>query len=215
MKALLFFLFILCTPSFSTLGQSSAPSSLLVLGSSKAAVEKAYGPPFQHWNMKASEDSVKIGAPVGIWDVYHLTTHEDRMYVTMIHFGPPGKKTKDDSGAVINSLVLELNDHWTVNQVMTDQPEFAAICAKTCDVVRVQKPSGSTSLMLAPKGMSPVSTILYFDGDSGTIQWRSVSSMESAVSWAYAVRLENFDSRNPGVRKEVIGSWSPNGNGQP
>jgi hypothetical protein len=51
-----------------------------------AKVAAEYGRPFEMMRVVASDDNARVGVPVGLWEVYHLTAGGNRMYVTMLHF---------------------------------------------------------------------------------------------------------------------------------
>lgn len=189
--------------------QSVAPSLQLKFGSSHSAVAATYGKPFGHWKITTSEFSAQVGVPTGLWDIYHLTTPQDRMYVTMLHFGSESNRDQEKAGLLLNSLMLEPNGHWSVTQILNDQPELSSLCANNCDVVRISNSAGNISLLLKPKATRTDGMVLYFEGDSATITWKSVSSMESAVSWVYALRSADFDSHHADCRREVVGTWQP------
>jgi len=131
------------------------------------------------------------------------------MYVTMLHFGSESNREREKTDLSLNSLILEPNGHWSVIQILNDQPELTSVCANNCDVVRISNRVGNISLLLKPKAVLTDGMVLYFEGDSATITWKSVSSMESAVSWVYALRLKDFDSHHADCRREVIGTWHP------
>jgi len=189
--------------------QIVAPSLQLNFGSKQSAVAATYGKPFEHWKLTTSEYSAQVGVPTGLWDVYHLTTPQDRMYVTMLHFGSGSNREQEKADLLLNSLMLMPNGHWSVTQILDDQPELRSLCANNCDVVRISNRTGNISLLLKPKAARADGMVLYFEGDSATITWKSVSSLESAVSWVYALRLEDFDSHHADCRREVIRTWRP------
>jgi hypothetical protein len=131
------------------------------------------------------------------------------MYVTMLHFGSESNRAQEKTDLLLNSLMLEPNGHWSVIQILNDQPELTSACANNCDVVRISNRAGNISLLLKPKAVLTDGMVLYFEGDSATITWKSVSSLKSAVSWVYALRLKDFDSHHADCRREVIGTWHP------
>ncbi len=188
--------------------QSSSPSLKLSLGTSQSAVATTYGKPFEKWNLKDTEYSAQVGVPTGLWEVYHLTASKDRMYVTMLHFGSAKNEPQHVASISVDSLMLMPNGHWTVSQILSDQPEFAPLCRTICNVVRATNGSGKIALLLEPQTVQSDSDILYFEGDSATISWKAVSSLQDSPSWIYVFRLRDFDDHHIDYKREVIGTWS-------
>lgn len=179
---------------------SQAPSSKLSIGTPKSTVDAAFGKRFGPFRVEAGDYSASIGVPAGVWDVYHLTAPPDRMYVTIVHFG---------AYQLIDSLMLMPAGKTNVAQIMADQPAFASVCKSDCELVLVTNKAGNRSLLLRPKdSRSDDDDVLYFDGDSATIKWASVTSMESAVSWAYLLSRSAFESHHQSADDRVIGHWS-------
>ena len=75
--------------------------------------------------------------------------------------------------------------------------------------MRTKDPSGKTSVLVKPESASPESTVLDFEGDSGTIKWKSVSSLDSVASLVYALRSKDFDGHHPNLDRELVGRWQP------
>jgi hypothetical protein len=189
------------------LGQVKQPSPQLAIGTKKTVVDQTFGAPFEHWKLQPSEDSAKVGAPLGEWSVYHLTTAGDRMYVTMLHFA----STSNEAKPAIDALMLMPNGHWTVEQILQDQPEFSALCSQGCDVERIVNGFGNASLLLVPRETVASKSVLYFEGDAAILKWKSVSGLQSIVSWVYAVPRTDFERQHKDLKSEVLGSWSPKG----
>jgi hypothetical protein len=187
--------------------QEPAPSAKLSIGTTKSAVDAAFGKRFGLFRVDAGDDNALIGMPIGVWDVYHLTAPPDRMYVTIIHFGNHAK-SDSASDQFVDSLMLEPADKITLAQILSDQPAFASVCKASCEIVLVTNKAGNRSLLLRPKD-SYTNTVLYFEGDSGTIKSKSVTSMESIVSWAYALPRSAFEAHHSPATDQVIGNWSP------
>jgi len=177
---------------------SQAPSSKLSIGTPKSSVDAAFGKRFGPFRVEANDDNASIGATTGVWDVYHLTAPHDRMYVTIVHFG---------TNQLIDSLMLMPAGKTSVAQIMADQPAFASVCKADCELVLVTNKAGNRSLLLRPKD-SNTDDVLYFDGDSATLKWASVTSMDSVVSWAYALSKSAFESHHQSADDRVIGHWS-------
>jgi hypothetical protein len=177
---------------------SQAPSSKLSLGTPKSSVEAAFGKRIGPFKVEANDVNSSIGVPTGVWDVYHLTAPPNRMYVTMVHFG---------TNQLIDSLMLMPAGKTTVAQIMADQPAFASVCKADCDLVLVTNKAGNRTLLLRPKD-SRTDDVLYFDGDSATLKWAAVTSMESVVSWAYTLPKSAFESHHQSADDRVIGRWS-------
>jgi hypothetical protein len=182
----------------------------LSLGSPQSVVAETYGKPFGKWQLTPSEYSAQVGVPTGLWLVYHLTASGDRMYVTMLHFGPSESKPQQTTSRSVDSLMLMLNGHWTVSQILSDQPELAALCLQVCDVLRINNNSGNAALLFKPRTAQAETKVIYFEGDSAERpEWKSVSSLQGLPSWVYVLRWEDFDSHHTGLKKEVIGTWNP------
>jgi hypothetical protein len=175
-----------------------APSATLSIGTPKPAVDGAFGKRFEVFRVEANDDHESIGVPTGAWDVYHLTAPPDRMYVTVVHFG---------TNQLIDSLMLMPAGTVTAAQMLADQPAFASICRAECQIVRVKNKAGNSSLVLRPKD-SRIDTVLYFDGDSAG-KWKSVTSIESVVSWAYALPNSAYEAHHKTADDRVIGNYSP------
>ena len=186
--------------------QQPAPSKKLSIGTPEASVDAAFGKRFGLFRVDADDDNATIGVPVGTWDVYHLTAPHGRMYVTMVHFGAHSK-ADSASGQLVDSLMLEPAGTTGVAQILSDQPAFASVCESSCELLLVTNKAGNRSLLLRPKD-SRTDTVLYFDGDSAG-KWKSVTSMESPVSWAYALSKSAFEAHHKQADDRVIGSWSP------
>jgi hypothetical protein len=184
------------------MAQDTAPSLKLKLGTPGPTVTTSYGKPFEYWRLTASEYSASVGVPTGLWTVYHLNAAPDRMYVTMVHLGPKSS---------IDSLMLMPNGHWTVSQILNDQPELASICSQGCDVLRITPKSGNQALVLKPQITNSIAVnIIYFEGDSAEKpEWKSVKTLQGSPSWVYVLSLADFDGHHSDVTKENIGTWSP------
>lgn len=183
------------------LAQEPAPSAKLSIGTPKASVAAAFGNRFGPFKVEADDDNAKIGVPTGTWDVFHLTAPPDHMYVTVVHYDAGTASQK------VDSLMLMPAGTTTVAQILRDQPAFASVCESTCDMLLVTNQAGNRSLLLRPKN-SHAGTVLYFDGDSAG-RWKSVTSMNSVVSWAYALSQSAFEAHHRTADDRVIGSWSP------
>ena len=177
---------------------SQAPSSKLSIGTPKSSVDAAFGKRFGPFRVETNDDNASIGVPTGVWDVYHLTTPPDRMNVSIVHFG---------TNQLIDSLMLMPAGTTSVAQILADQPAFASVCRADCEVVLVKNKAGNSSLLLRPKD-SRTGTVLYFDGDSAG-KWKSVTSIESVVSWAYALSNSAYEAHHKSADDRVIGNWSP------
>lgn len=196
---------LVCGPLVSS--QELAPSLKLSIGTPKAAVVAAFGKPFEPFAVTSGDDNAVIGAPIGRWDVYHLTVSPDRMYVTIIHFRA-GSNNGSDSAKVVDALMLMPAGRTTVSQILRDQPEFAAVCSAICDLVLVRNKFGNRSLLLRSKEAN-TNTVLYFEGDSAISKWASVTSIESVVSWAYELPRKEFEEQHKASEEQVVGIWSP------
>jgi hypothetical protein len=177
---------------------SQAPSSKLSIGTPKSSVDAAFGKRFGPFKVEANDENASIGVVAGSWDVYHMTAPPDRMYVTIVHFG---------TDQLVDSLMLMPAGKTSVAQIMADQPAFASVCKADCELVLVTNKAGNRSLLLRPKD-SHTQNVLYFDGDSATLKWASVTSMDSVVSWAYALSKSAFESHHQSGDDRVIGHWS-------
>ena len=189
--------------------QNLSATSGFGFGTSQAKVAAEYGPPFEKMRVTPSDDNARVGVPVGLWEVYHLTAGGSRMYVTMLHFRASSGDDQNPSKLKIDSVMLEPDGHWTVAQILTDQPAFSQLCSGGCEVMRTKDPSGKTSVLVKPESASPESTVLDFEGDSGTIKWKSVSSLDSVASLVYALRSKDFDGHHPNLDRELVGRWQP------
>ena len=187
--------------SATLLAQTTQPTIELRFGNTQSVVAKTFGKPFERWNLTTAEHSAALGMPTGTYIVYHLTTGQDRMYVTMIHFSSPGATGE------IDCLMLEANGHWTVLQMMDDQPELADICKKTCDVVKTKDEAGNDAILLQQHD-SAAAEAVFFEGDSAERpEWRSVGSLSGIPSWVYV--LPEFKKHHPDFKGELIGKWAP------
>jgi hypothetical protein len=188
------------------LSQEPAPSTKLRIGTPKSSVYAAFGKPFGVFKVVADDSNGAIGVPIGMWTVYHLTTPPDRMYVTIVHYGTRSI-SDSSSGGVVDALMLMPAGQEKVAQILADQPEFASICKASCELVLATNKAGNRSLLLRPKDLR-TDTVLYFDGDSAG-RWKSVTSMESIVSWAYVLSKSEFEAHHKSTEDQVIGNWSP------
>jgi hypothetical protein len=182
------------------LSQEPAPSAKLSIGTPKASVDAAFGKRFGPFKVEADDSNANVGVPTGTWDVYHLTAPPDRMYVTVVHYNAR------TAGQQVDSLMLMPAGATTVLQILRDEPAFASVCRSSCEMVLVTNQTGNRSLLLRPKN-SHSETVLYFDGDSAG-KWKSVTSMDSVVSWAYALSKSAFEAHHEAANDRVIGSWS-------
>jgi hypothetical protein len=166
----------------------------------RTAIASKCGKPFGLWRENATDfNASSIGVPIGPWSVYHLTPFEGRMYVTILHFDPQEK---------IDAVMLQPNGTWTATQILKDHPSIARICAESCDVIQVPETGGNTSLLLKPKSTASQNGVLFFIGDRGT-RYKSVSSMDSFVSWGYVLSQSDFEKHHAGLATKIIGSWRP------
>ena len=200
-----FTLFVVLASCSFVSSQEFAPSLKLSIGTSRAAIASAFGKPFGPFLVASDDDNAAIGAPIGRWDVYHLTAAPDRMYVTIVHFGI-GSNDGSNSAKIVDAIMLMPAGAATVAQVLKDQPEFRAVCSAICDLVLVKNKAGNRSLLLRPKDTG-MTAVLYFEGDSAVSKWASVTSLESVVSWAYALPRTGFEEQHKGVEEQVIGAW--------
>jgi hypothetical protein len=172
-------------------------------------VAQKFGKPFERIRITVDDRIALIGGPIGIWTVYHLTSADGRMYVTSLHFHSAANAAENSVEPTIDSLTLEPNGHWSVNQIMLDQPEFQAMCSDGCNVLRTRSTDGRVALLLTQETTREDPAVIFFEGDSATIQWKSVSSMGSAAQWVSLLKSANFEKANPGLTKEQIGTWKP------
>lgn len=200
---------VLLMPTAIASAQETRPSLKLKLGTTWSSVEATFGKPFQKWNLRAAEDSAQAGAAVGMWQVYHLRAPGDRMYVTMLHFGAAGEPSQTANSSHLDELMLMPNGHWSVLQILKDNPEVSVLCSAGCDQVRLISGSGSAALLLEPTESKPDTPVIYFAGDSATIQWRSVSSAQDAPESVYVLPASVFESHHRDIRREMIGWWTP------
>jgi len=187
--------------------QEPAPTLKLSVGTPMSVVAAAFGKPFGPFALAAGDDNAMVGAPTGRWDVYHLKAPSDRMYVTMVHFGMR-PSAESDSAKAVDALMVTPRGTTTVLQLLKDQPAFASACNTTCEVVLVKNRAGNRSLLLRPKN-GERKTVLYFEGDSAVAKWASVTSVDSVVSWAYALSRSQFQEHRKSTDEQVIATWSP------
>jgi hypothetical protein len=210
LKALCVLAMVLPFHAASLNAQTIAPSLVLKFGGSQSAVESAYGKPFGKMRVNATDENGQVGVQPGLWNVYHLTAPGDRMYVTMVHFGPrKDPLTKESSPSVVDSLMLMPVENWKVAQILNDQPSFAALCAAGCDVIRVSDKAGKLSLLLEPQRAMPKDSVIYFEGDSAIINKKWITSLDSIVAWVWVLPAAAFDSHHTDVSRAVIGTWRP------
>jgi hypothetical protein len=183
--------------------QAEAEAIVPSLGATRSEVAASLGKPFQKGRFTDADDEVRLdGVPTGLWDIFHLTTH-GRMYVSMIHFA-------SEAGGV-DGMMLELNGHWNIRQILSDQPRLAAICADECDIFRLTSPKQESSLLLrSHTGRGAFD--LYFPGDTAEIvpRWRYITSLESEPEWVFVVQSTQTDSRHLDWKRELVGRWKPN-----
>jgi hypothetical protein len=203
-SAMLFSLIFASVPLFA---QGGTPTLHISLGQSQTKIAKAFGEPFGKFRVEDSDDNARVGAPLGLWTVYHLTPFQDRMYVTIVHFRSPGGNSQQSESGKVDALMLEPDGFWTVSQILSDHPGLANVCETSCTVETVVDKSGRISLLLRPKDAQPASTVLFFDGDSATINRKSVSNFQSIASWVYALPLRDFESYHKEFKIEVTGKW--------
>lgn len=188
--------------------QISQPTMKLNIGTPQTLVASAYGKPFEKWQLQASEHSAEVGVPTGLWQVYHLTAGDNRMYITMLHFA--AKEDESDVLPRLDALMLELNGHWSVKQILDDQPEIAALCKTGCDVLRGKDSAGNAALVLRQKTSGQRPMLIFFEGDSAEKpEWRSVASMEGFPAWVYVLTSEDFNRHYSDEKLEPIGQWKP------
>jgi hypothetical protein len=149
-----------------------------------------------------------MGAPAGLWQVYHLTPVDDRMYVTILHFNSVEADGQPRSSAVVDSMML-YPGHWSVAQILSDNPGVASICSAGCEEVRTADKSGGVSFLLEPQQASGKDAVLYFVGDSAEITWKDVSSLQSVASWIYVLPRTDFEKSRTYLTRNVIGTWRP------
>jgi len=169
------------------------------IGESRETIAKECGKPFEKSREDSSGFNVPVGAPPGMWSVYHLTPFDDRMYTTMLHFGTDGKT---------DALMLMPTGFWSVAQHLRDHPLLTRICSESCQIIQVPEKDGRMSLLFKPETTSETTYILLFAGDSGS-RFKSVSSMDSIVSWSYVLPLSDFEKHHPGLKTTLIGKWKP------
>jgi hypothetical protein len=121
------------------------------------------------------------------------------MFVTLVHFDPNAK---------VDSLMLMPAGNSTVTQILKDHPSMAQICAASCELIQVPEKAGNTSLLLKPKSPSGQERVLFFIGDTGS-RYKSITAMDSIVSWGYVLQLSDFEKHHPGVATKTVGEWSP------
>jgi len=171
----------------------------IALGQSQSSITAACGKPFEKSREDESSYNASIGVPLGLWSVYHLIPFGDRMYVTIVHF---------DTDAKVDALMLMPNGTWTVTQVLKDHPSMAEICSNSCELVQVPEKDGNISLLLKPKSTSGSTRVLCFIGDSSS-RFKSVTALDSPVSWAYVLQFAEFEKHHAGIPTKTIGTWSP------
>ncbi len=189
--------------------QDAAAPPVLMLGISASAVSAVTGPPFRTMNVATSDENARVGVPLGAWDVYHLTSPGGLTFVTMVHFGERSAGDQEPVATVVDSLILIPSSHWPVSQILDEQAGIAVLCIEGCDVIRTTDHIGRESLLLEPQGAFPGRSVLFFEGDSGTAKWQSVSTLDSPASRAYALSLADFENHHADLRWEVVGIWRP------
>lgn len=190
--------------------QNGRPTLRLDLRTPESVVAASFGKPFEHWKLTASEHSAQVGVPTGLWDVFHLTAHGNRMYVTMVHSGPSSNSTPTPHATFVDSLMLMPNGRWTVSQVLADQPELAELCRLNCSVIRTTDSSGNHALLLKQQTAKSDPMVIYFEGDSAERpEWRSVESIQGIPSWVYVLTAKAFCQHHPALMTKLIGTWHP------
>lgn len=192
------FVLVLFT-SHLVLAQDAPVRHRIGIGQSRDTIAKECGKPFEKSREDSTGFNVPVGVPPGMWTVYHLTPFENRMYVTMLHFDPNEK---------VDGLMLMPTGFWTVAQHLRDHPLLARICSGSCQVIQVPENDGRLSLLLKPDSSSKSTPVLFFTGDSGS-RFKSVSSMDSIVSWSYVLPLTDFEKHHLGLKTRPIGRWKP------
>jgi hypothetical protein len=188
--------------------QDHDPKFVLRPGTSEAAISATYKTPFGKMRVNASDDNARMGVPVGLWQVYHVTSVADRMYVTILHFSATKADGQPLPSAVVDAIML-YPGHWAAAQILSDQPGIASTCSAGCEIVRATDKSGAESVLLQPQKISPQSFVIYFVGDSATITSRNVSSLQSTASWVYVLHRADFDKSCGDLSRQVIGIWRP------
>jgi hypothetical protein len=204
------FLILIAIPllGLSLIAQDAKPSVKLKLGTPQSVVAVTYGKPFERWNLTPEEHSAQVGAPLGIWQVWHLTAPPDRMYVTMVHFDTVSQNSSQPTSGTIDSIMLMANGHWTVLQTLNDHPELAAICDSGCKVIRTEDEAGNNALLLVKQTEDPIA--IFFEGDSAERpEWRAVSDLRGIPSWVYVLRMRDFNVHHPKRKDASIGEWKP------
>jgi hypothetical protein len=201
--------------------QSAAPVVILRIGTEQATIASAYGTPYGRLSVNASENTARVGVPVGQWDVYHLPAQDGKMCSTMVHFSqlimdvPSGKQSKQikeeerNPPWVVDSLMLMPSGRWSVSDILDLEPGFAEPCLNGCDVIRTTDRMGKQALLLEPQGGEEGRTVLFFEGDNPTIDTNAVIALDSIVSWAYALPLSEFEVHHADMNWMVIGTWRP------
>jgi hypothetical protein len=195
--------------------QTAAPTFLLRMGTTQSAVSTTYGTPYGRLSVNPSESTARVGVPVGQWDVYHVPAQDGKMCSTMVHFSPLAREvllTKEEEKNppwVVDSLMLMPSGRWSVSDILDQEPGFAEPCINGCDVILTTDKQGKQALLLEPQGGESGRTVLYFEGDSPTIDANAVIALDSGVSWAYALSLADFESHHSDLNWMVIGTWRP------
>ncbi len=203
--------------------QSAAPVTVLRIGTEQTAIATAYGTPYGRLSVNASENTARVGVPVGQWDVYHLPAEDGKMCSTMVHFSqqireaPLSKKEEKreekeedrNPPLVVDSLMLMPSGRWSVSDVLDQEPGFAEPCINGCDVILTTDKLGKQALLLEPQGGETGRTVLFFEGDSPKIDSNAVIALDSIVSWAYALPLSEFEGHHSDLNWVVIGTWRP------
>jgi len=179
--------------------QNAALRFKIAIGQSGSEIAAACGKQFEKSREDETSYNASIGVPLGLWSVYHLTPFENRMYVRMVHF---------DTANKLDAIMLMPAGNWTVAQILKDHPSLATICTGSCDLIQVPEKEGNTSLLLKPKSTNSSTRVLYFIGDTGS-RFRSVTTTDSIVSWAYVLHLADFEKHHTGIATKTIGTWSP------
>lgn len=189
---------LLPTPSFAF--QDQPIRFQIAITQTRAEILKICGKPFGLMRVNNDDLNASIGAVLGLWTVFHLTPSDDRTYASMAHFSSVTDK--------VDALMFEPVGFWSVEQFLLDHPQLATICADSCTVEQVTEKTANQSLLLRPSKNSAGSYALYFIGDTGS-RFKSISSMESIVSWAYMVPLDAFEAKHTGYKRTAIGEWNP------
>lgn len=178
-------------------GQTDRLEFNLGLGQSRSQITDACGRPFGPYRVEASAPEAQIGEPIGLWSVYHLTPFQDRMYVTITHF--------DTASDKVDAVMLEPDGNWTVSQTLADHPELMKLCARSCQMEVLTNKAGFSSLALIPKDPTSRAAILLTGDTAG--RWKSVTSMQSIVSWTYVVPIKSFRVRELEYKRQQLGNW--------